>query len=224
MNWMPLSIKGTPQGLLLQPKSQSWTEFLEALKQSLYDAPAFFKGGRVILDLGKRELKEDELLALRKLLNEHDIELFAVLGEDAQTQRTTRSYGIRTRLPGERHSQQRTNEPQVQGNALFLQKTLRSGQSIDFAGTIIILGDVNPGAEVKAGGNIMVWGKARGLLHAGAMGDENAVICALDMQPAQLRIAGYINRAPEGKNYQSQPEMAMVDGTMIVVQPWIARG
>ncbi len=232
MNKMPLTIKGTPQGLLLQPKSESWEDFLEALEQSLQDAPAFFKGGRIILDLEAREITEEALLTLRTTLDRYDIELFAVLASNEKTQRIIRSYGIRTRLPGER---QASSSPQQPATALFVKRTLRSGQRINYPGNITILGDVHSGAEVIAGGDIVVWGKVRGLLHAGAKGDESALICALDLQPGQLRIAGYINRAPADEVYpvdkihpadrqRPTPEFAEIQEDMIIVKPWTARG
>ncbi len=73
---------------------------------------------------------------------------------------------------------------------LILQKHLRSGQRVEHNGDILLLGDVNPDAEIIASGNIVVMGKLRGIAWAGAMGDESAVIVALGMEPQQLKIAG----------------------------------
>jgi septum site-determining protein MinC len=87
-------------------------------------------------------------------------------------------------------------------------------------GDIAIIGDVNPGAEVIAGGDIVVWGRVRGILHAGAFGDESAVICALDLSPMQLRIAGHIALSPEEKRGTPVPEMASVRSGQIEAVPW----
>jgi septum site-determining protein MinC len=84
----------------------------------------------------------------------------------------------------------------------------------------VIIGDVNPGAEVVAGGDIVVWGRARGLVHAGALEDENAVICALELAPTQLRIASHIARSPEERPAQPVPERASVRDGQIVAVPW----
>ncbi|MCB0119000.1 MAG: septum site-determining protein MinC, partial [Anaerolineales bacterium] len=73
--------------------------------------------------------------------------------------------------------------------ALFVSKTVRSGTRIEYPGTIVIFGDVNPGAEIVAEGNVIVWGRVRGMIHAGAKGDRSAFICALDLSANQLRIA-----------------------------------
>ncbi|RLT34260.1 MAG: hypothetical protein DWI57_16905, partial [Chloroflexi bacterium] len=109
--------------------------------------------------------------------------------------------------------------------------TLRSGQVFRHAGTVMVVGDVNPGAEVISGGDIFVWGKLRGIVHAGAMGNERAVVCAIDFEPIQLRIAGYIAMSPKTvtsepgrwfwkKDAVEKPEVARVMGKQIVVDVW----
>jgi septum site-determining protein MinC len=103
---------------------------------------------------------------------------------------------------------------------LVVRRTLRSGQSLRHPGHIVVIGDVNPGAEVVAGGDIVVWGRVRGMVHAGALGDEGAVICALDMAPTQLRIAGRIARSPEERRRKPVPEVASVHDGQIVAIPW----
>jgi septum site-determining protein MinC len=77
---------------------------------------------------------------------------------------------------------------------MVIKRTVRSGQVIKHAGTIVILGDVNPGAELIAEGNVIVWGKLRGVVHAGASGDANATVGALSLAPTQLRIGTLIAR------------------------------
>ena len=103
---------------------------------------------------------------------------------------------------------------------ILVQRTIRSGQQVFYPGNVVILGDVNPGGEVVAGGNIIVMGVFRGVAHAGAMGDKRAIVAALRLEPSQLRIANYITRAPEG-NFSTlrQPEIARVqDGVVIIEQ------
>lgn len=107
-----------------------------------------------------------------------------------------------------------------QEQTILIQRTIRSGQRVFYPGNVVVLGDVNPGGEVIAGGNIIVMGAFRGIAHAGAMGKENAVVAALRLEPSQLRIAGYITRAPEG-DFSSPyyPEIARVqDGIVIIEQ------
>src|SRR5690606_23505739 len=87
---------------------------------------------------------------------------------------------------------------------LLLRETVRSGRAIHHEGDVVIVGDVNPGAEIIAGGSVIVWGRLRGMVHAGAYGDHTALICALELSPTQLRIADQIAVAPEGKRKQIQ--------------------
>ena len=85
---------------------------------------------------------------------------------------------------------------------------------------LLVIGDVNPGAEVVAGGNVVVWGKLRGMVHAGAMGDDSAIVCALSLAPTQLRIGNHIARPPDEKKASPIPEVARVRDDRIVVEPW----
>jgi septum site-determining protein MinC len=84
---------------------------------------------------------------------------------------------------------------------------------------VVVIGDANPGSEIVAGGDVVVWGRLRGMVHAGAEGDDSAVVCALDLDPTQLRIAGQIAVTPKRRS-KPQPEIArLVDG-QVVAEPW----
>ena len=220
---MALTLKGTQQGILLRPLSESWADVLRSLENALQDAEAFFRGGRVILDMGSQELIKEKLVSLRAVLDRYDMELWAVLSENEDTVHTARSYGLRTRLPGDAAPKEQPASALPEANAMVVQRTLRSGQSIKYPGHVILIGDVNSGAEIIAGGHIIVWGKMRGLAHAGALGDDQATICALELAPSQLRIAGYIGRPPESRRHKSLPESAKVSEGAIVVEPWSTR-
>jgi septum site-determining protein MinC len=76
-------------------------------------------------------------------------------------------------------------------------RIIRSGQVLEVEGDLLLIGDVNPGGTVLAGGNIFIMGSLKGIAHAGCHGDDEAVIVASNMNPSQLRISSYINRAPE---------------------------
>ncbi|MBX3149544.1 hypothetical protein KF728_05240 [Candidatus Obscuribacterales bacterium] len=106
---------------------------------------------------------------------------------------------------------------------LYLRQNLRSGQTVSHKGHLVIIGDINPGAEVMADGDITVWGCLRGVAHAGIGGNVDAEIRALKLQPIQIRIAHAIARAPDRPrvNYAASngPETArMVDGKIKVVR------
>lgn len=110
-------------------------------------------------------------------------------------------------------------EDLVDENTILVQRTLRSGQSIRYNGNIVVLGDVNPGAEVVATGNVIVMGALRGVVHAGAGGDENAVVMAFRLQPTQLRIANHITRPPDNETVETDhPEMARIRGGVVTIE------
>ncbi len=81
------------------------------------------------------------------------------------------------------------------------------------------MGDVNPGAEIVAAGSVVIWGRLRGVVHAGAGGDEQAIVCALELSPTQLRIAGDIAISPI-KPGKKQPEVARIENGLIIAEPW----
>ncbi len=106
----------------------------------------------------------------------------------------------------------------------FYKKTLRSGQLLESEGNVVIIGDVNPGAEVEAAGNIFVMGTVKGMVHAGKDGNNEAVVVALNLSPTQLRIGELITRPPEGvqKNYLS-PEMAYIKDDKIFIEEFLQK-
>ena len=83
-------------------------------------------------------------------------------------------------------------------NTKFYKGNLRNGMSLDFDGSLVILGDVNPGAQVTATGNILILGALKGLAHAGCRGNSEAFVFALHLIPVQLRIGSIITRFPDG--------------------------
>lgn len=105
-------------------------------------------------------------------------------------------------------------------STVLIKRTLRSGQSIHYQGNVVVLGDVNPGAEIVAGGNVIVMGALRGVVHAGATGDNGAVVTAFRLLPTQLRIADQITRSPDGA--YPEPGVAetarIIDGVVVIQQ------
>jgi septum site-determining protein MinC len=101
-----------------------------------------------------------------------------------------------------------------------IDQTLRSGSRVESPGTVVILGDVNAGAEVVAAGDIIVVGKLRGLAHAGATGQEEAAIWAMSLEAKQLRIAQHVAQAPDGERSTRGPERARVAEGRIVLEAW----
>ena len=107
----------------------------------------------------------------------------------------------------------------------YYRGTLRSGRLISYDGNVVIIGDVNPGAEVEATGNIIVLGNVRGIVHAGAGGNKDASVIALNFTPTQLRVADVITRKAErhgGANSGNAPEIAYLRGDAIIIEPLAA--
>ena len=102
---------------------------------------------------------------------------------------------------------------------LYHRGTLRGGQALHNLGNIVVIGDVNPGAELIASGDILVFGSMRGVAHAGAQGDASARVIALELAPTQLRIATVIAADAGDPRKTSVPEQAYIDNGRIVVVP-----
>ncbi|MCT4584983.1 MAG: septum site-determining protein MinC [Peptostreptococcaceae bacterium] len=107
-----------------------------------------------------------------------------------------------------------------QGNTKFLKSTLRSGAKIFFKGNVVLIGDVNPGAQVIAYGNVIITGSLRGMVHAGANGNEEAFVSANNLDPTQLRIAGKIAIPPENQDKPDIPEVAFIKNDNIVIESY----
>jgi len=102
---------------------------------------------------------------------------------------------------------------------LYHAGTVRGGQALHHVGNVVVVGDVNPGAELIASGDILVFGRLAGVAHAGAQGDERARVYALDLDATQLRIATCIAADDRARVRPVQPEVAFVaDGRIAVVR------
>ena len=103
--------------------------------------------------------------------------------------------------------------------SIFINNTVRSGQRIECEGDIIVIGDVNPGAEGIAGGSIAVFGNLRGLVHAGAAGRKDVCVAAINMTPKQLRLSGRVVTFPKEAMDTGRAEVAELRGGKVVIRP-----
>lgn len=198
--------------MLITFGSGEWAALESALLDRIHAQGSFFQGARIALDVGSQILRVNELVALRDRLSDRGVSLWAVLSESPTTEKTAQLLGLATRISKPRPEENRKFAVDDLGDAtaLFINKTLRSGTRIEFPGHVVVVGDVNPGAEVVAGGNVIVWGRVRGMVHAGSKGDTNAFICALDLSPTQLRIADQVSATLKPQS-QSRPEIAALN-------------
>ena len=242
-----VTIKGWRNGLLLiLPPDGPWDSVIQQVHAKLDEAKArsFWRGAQTTIDCGMRVVPRAELSALNDFAKRaFGLVPVAVVAEDAATRHAAQQIGLApySELPAikktrsEREEAESIVEPEpapvavpvivesafLPNNALYVSQTLRSGQSLIHDGHLVICGDVNAGAEVSAGGDIVVMGTLRGLAHAGCFGDESARIVAGSLRAQQLRIATHIARAPEdgGKATTRVPEIARVEGGAIGVFP-----
>ncbi len=223
-NKIAFQIKGVRDGLLITLSEGEWPELQADLLRHIQERANFFTGARVALDVGSHILHAAELGALRDKLADFKITLWAVLTNSPLTEQTARVLGMATRIFTPRP--ERSSKPALASaegeNAVFIQRTLRSGTRIVAQGSVVVIGDVNPGAEIIATGSVVVWGKLRGVVHAGSDGDERAAVYALELSPTQLRIASYIAVQPR-RNGKPAPEMVHISNGQVVALHWETR-
>jgi septum site-determining protein MinC len=228
-------VKGGREGLtLILSPELSLQELSTVLQEKLLKESTFFQNAELVLDFGARPFQEKEFSAFLGILHSAGIRIKGILSDNPITKLMAKEAGIELIGNGSiMSSRVRIDHPvksggkilkekpeEVHASALFVRKTLRSGQLQHFNGDLTILGDVNPGAEVSAAGNIVVFGSLRGIAHAGIRGDQTAVVAALELKPTQLRIADCIARSSEEWNEDHVPEMAKIERGSIVIEPY----
>ena len=216
-----LQIKGISGGLLVSINEGEWLDIQQSLIEQIQEKGNFFHGAKIAIDVGNRELFAVDLSTLRDRLSDINVSLWAVISNSPVTENTAQVLGMATRISIPKPDRiVKSPESTIEGeNAVFVHKTVRSGLKVVSHSHIIIFGDINPGGEVIAGGSVIIWGRCRGVISAGASGDVNARVCALDLSPTQLRIAGIIAVSPKRKG-KPQPEIARIVDGQVVAESW----
>jgi septum site-determining protein MinC len=237
--------KGTKGGLvIILDGSEEFAVLTAKLREKLKSATAFFKDARVIVNIAARPFDDTEIKALQEIIGvEYGLKLLEIINEPEANEETEdfdlfsdgnevflipdgssvagpeRTRGGESRLPERKPEDKEAGD----SNTLLVKRTLRSGQHIRYDGSVAVLGDVNPGAEVIASGDIVVLGSFRGVAHAGATGNPKAIVAAFRLNPTQLRIANIITRSPDGDSTgPATPEIARVkDGKVIIEAFWM---
>lgn len=180
----------------------------------------------------QREVEEDlpnEIIETQEEKIETDYELFnpkeeITFEKDEETKEDSDDdEGIEEETP-EMKERREMEEEIAQLPTLYIKDTLRSGQTMSYDGNVVIVGDVHPGSEIIAKGDITIWGVLGGIAHAGASGNDYARIRALKMNAIQLRISGYYARRPDSFNIpyiqrtnEFTPEEARVEDEQIAI-------
>jgi septum site-determining protein MinC len=185
--------------------------------------------GPVELDAGPWRLDVRQLEDIEGLLESHGLSLVALFGDHLDTRVAAAGMGLpiapspRTPEPlsgRDGHHREDGDAANPLDGPLHLHRgTLRSGDHLEVEGSLLLLGDVNPGASVRASGHVMVWGRLRGTAHAGSRGHGDARIIALQLRPLQLRIAKAVARGPEGVPPQGLAEEAALADGVIQIRP-----
>jgi len=198
-----INFKGVSEGLILQIKETAdFDSILKSLEEKSKQHSSLIENANLVGIIGKK-LNYSEKASLEKIL----IEIFKInvlTLENFSYNRVVDSNKIES----------------IKNDTTFVEHTLRSGNEINSNGDIIVLGDVNPGAVLKAKGNIIVFGKLRGVAYAGINGDEKAFIAANLLAPSQIRIGNLISRAPDndGISRELSPEKAYVNDNRIEIK------
>jgi septum site-determining protein MinC len=211
--------------IILDPHAP-FQEIDRELQEHLERSGKFFLGAAVTLIVGTRQLRDAQLQSLRQILAEHGLTIAEIRASLPDGERPASAAPVAAPLsspapssrPSPRRERPLRTEDIARNNALLVQGPLRSGQRVYAEDNLVVFGDVNPGAEVIAGGDIMVMGTLRGVAHAGVPDNVAAIIAALSLKPTQLRIGHFISRSPEFQDkHDSGPEIARVDGQQILV-------
>jgi len=218
-------IKGIKDGLLITLGEGDWKDLELSLLQTIDERSGFLKGARVALDVAHHVLHVRELSALRDRMSDHGISLWAVLSTSSATEQTAQVLGLSTKISAPKPTRSiRPLDTNLAGeDAILVQRTIRSGFKISHGGHVVVIGDVNPGAEIYAGGSIVVWGRLKGMVHAGVDGDEKAVVCAIELDPTNLRIGGYSFIQTKKKN-KLEPEIVYLQDGHLVADAWKSKG
>ncbi|MDQ1144875.1 septum site-determining protein MinC [Bacillus sp. SORGH_AS 510] len=187
-----VTIKGTKEGLVLQLDDKcSYEELKRELDQKL-SANLSTQDDRhlisVKVEIGNRYLTEEQREELKQLIRQKK----NLVVDDIVSNVITKAEAERLK---------------AETGIMTVSRIIRSGQVLETSGDLLLIGDVNPGGAVIAGGNIFIMGTLKGVAHAGCFGNEQAVIAASSMKPSQLRISDCINRSPDSAKMSENREM-----------------
>lgn len=188
----PIQIKANRDGFILVPDPEaSFPSIMDYIEKKIKESHDFFQRSDMILDLRGRALSTVEILALQKILvGKAGVKLVEVKLDD--------DVSFITESSPARASAKIAATNGAEDRHVVVRSTCRSGTRIESSADCIVLGDVNPGAEVVAVGDVIIFGVLKGIAHAGATGNRTAKIWALSIEPSQIRIADLVALPPRG--------------------------
>ena len=217
-SFLQASVSGSMCQLRLSGAGSRGPALLQVVEPAL---PRLDQQHPLELDCGDWLLSYMDLEQLQELLLQHGLELVALRSVEPRTIVAGAALGLMTqpRMPAPPAQQQPPRQPQDrEGKAYLYEGCLRSGDCLEHGATVVVLGDVNPGAQIRAAGDVIVWGRLRGMAHAGSRGNAEARIAALQLQPQQVRIASTTALGPGEHGPPGQPEQAVQRNGRIVIE------
>ncbi len=206
-----VKIRGLKSGLQLSFASGASFEDVQAnLLDKLETGSNFFIRGTTVY-MQKDHFSEEQNEALRRMFHRHGM-LFSY------DYKQPVFAPVRATQPQQEIIEQPQEETKP-SPMLVINKTIRGGQEVRTESSVMICGNVNPGAQVISGGSVDIRGTCRGMVHAGAFGDETAFIVADKLMPTQIRIANVIARSPDDVKDPNKAERASIKNGYIVFEP-----
>lgn len=206
MNKNSVIFKGRNDGILIILDSEiPFEELKENLEKKVLDAKGFFSGAKTSVTFKGRELSD-----------ENEFELLEII---AKTSGLNISFVNKREISANimDNSSKKAYLTANENITSFHKGSIRSGQELRFSGSIVVIGDVNPGGQIIAEGNIIVLGTLKGLAHAGCKGSSECFIAALNMKPAQLRIGDLITYFPKSTNRKIVSQYACIQNGEISI-------
>lgn len=213
-------IKGNKYGIVLSIKEEALIEDVKAeVADKIKEAARFFKNAQSAVSFEGKRITDEEKQQLIDIISENsDLNIVCIVDENDEER-----FKNAIDKAEERKSEISTEAmiANVTGGQ-FYRGTLRSGQVLESESSIVILGDVNPGAKIISGGNVVVLGSVKGTVYAGLSGDPSAFVVSLDMHPVQIRIGDVIARSSDKPKRNSKPEtkIAYVEDGNIYIEPF----
>ena len=204
-------IKGNKSGLIAEinmHKFSDFTEMLDLLIARLSKGKRFYRKSTLTINTSLNLINDKDVEHLEKVLFD-EIDIKDIIWQDDNVKEK------------EKEKEKKTFSGVYEGKTKFLRKTVRGGQSIRYNGNIVIIGDINSGAEVTAAGNIIVLGAIKGNVSAGANGNTKAIIAAFSLQPEILKISNIVTLSPDDSEEPEYPEVAKVKDGAIIVEPYL---
>lgn len=224
-------IKGSKSGItVFLDEEIPFEELLENVSDKFKSASKFFNNASMAISFDGRDLSDDEEKRILDVISEvSELNIVCVLDENNDMKKIYEDAVIKA-IAGMGIPEQPQNQTMADSKnaCMFYKGTLRSGQVFEADGSVVVLGDVNPGGKVVAKGSVIVLGSLKGNIFAGVDGNENAFVVALEMSPMQIKIGDIIarssdsgiNKISKGKNKVKviEPKIAYVYDQNIYIE------